>query len=108
VGDEITRWPLLSGNVDRGLRGGRVRYSGGNVLRIRLTGVRWVTDARATGTARWNQATGKVTARLTVTLRGGAKVRLTARWRVYAEPGQVAVISGTAGHADLAAAAPAP
>jgi pimeloyl-ACP methyl ester carboxylesterase len=108
VGDEITRWPLLSGNADRGLRGGRVRYSGGNLLRIRLAGVRWVTDARASGMAWWNQATGKVTARLTVTLPGGGSERLTARWRVYAEPGQVAVISGTAGHAHLAAIAPAP
>ena len=50
VGDEISRWPLLGGDVDRGLRGGRVRFAGGATLRIRLTGVRWVTNAVIDGT----------------------------------------------------------
>jgi hypothetical protein len=30
VGDEISRWPLPGGNSDLGLRGGRVRFSGGS------------------------------------------------------------------------------
>ena len=49
VGDEISRWSLLGGDVDRGLRGGRVKFAGGGTLRIRLTGVRWVTNAVITG-----------------------------------------------------------
>lgn len=108
VGDEISRWPLLGGDVDRGLRGGRVHFAGGGTLRIRLTGVRWVGNATIDGTARWRQASGWVTARLTVRVARGAVVRLTARWRVYAEPGQRAVITGSAGRARLAATAPAP
>jgi hypothetical protein len=108
VGDEISRWPLLGGNVDRGLRGGRVSFAGGGTLRIRLTGVRWVTNGAVDGTARWRQASGWVTARLTIRVAHGAVVRMTARWRVYAEPGQRAVITGSAGRARLAATAPAP
>ena len=108
VGDEISRWSLLGGDVDRGLRGGRVRFAGGATLRIRLAGVRWVTNAVVTGTARWRQASGWVTARLTVRVAHGAVVRLTARWRVYARPGQRAVITGSAAGARLAATAPAP
>jgi pimeloyl-ACP methyl ester carboxylesterase len=108
VGDEISRWPLLSGDVDRGLRGGSVTFSGGNVLRIRLRSVRWVTNATVSGTASWNQASQRVTARLTVRLSNGEVVRLTARWAVYARPGRPAVISGSAGRARLAATAPAP
>jgi pimeloyl-ACP methyl ester carboxylesterase len=108
VGDEISRWPLLGGDVDRGLRGGRVTFAGGGTLRIRLTGVRWVTNAAISGTARWRQASGWVTARLTIRVARGAVVRMTARWRVYAEPGQRAVVTGSAGRARLAATAPAP
>ncbi|HEX3490578.1 MAG TPA: alpha/beta hydrolase, partial [Streptosporangiaceae bacterium] len=103
VGDEISRWPLLGGGVDRGLRGGRVTLAGGGTLRIRLTGVRWVTDAAINGTARWRQESGWVTARLTIRVARGPVVRMTARWRVYAEPGQRVVVTGSAERARLAA-----
>jgi len=108
VGDEISRWPLLGGDVDRGLRGGRVTFAGSGTLRIRLTGVRWVTNAAINGTASWRQASGWVTARLTIRMARGSVVRMTASWRVYAEPGQRAVVTGSAGRARLAATAPAP
>ncbi len=108
VGDEISRWPLLDGNRDLGLRGGKVRFSGGNVLRISLSRVRWVTDATIDGTARWNQSSGRVTARLTVHPAGAAAVRLTARWRPFGAQDQPAVISGSQGQRHLAAVCPAP
>jgi pimeloyl-ACP methyl ester carboxylesterase len=108
VGDEISRYPLLSGDTDRGLRGGTVSFSGGSVLRIRLRAVRWVTNATIDGTATWNQSTGAVTAVLTVHPARGPVVRLTAHWQVYARPGHPAVISGSADGARLAATAPAP
>ena len=108
VGDEISRWPLLDDDHDQGLRGGRVRFSGGNVLRISLSNVRWVIDATIDGTARWNQATGRVTARLTVRTAGAAPVRLTARWRTFGTQDQLAVITGSAGKQRLAAVCPAP
>src|SRR5712691_232689 len=56
VGDEISRFPLLDGIGDLGLRGGKVGFSGGNVLRIKLTNTRWVADATVSGTASWNQS----------------------------------------------------
>lgn len=41
VGDEVSRWPLLSDDHDLGLRGGRISFSGGSNLRITLHAVRW-------------------------------------------------------------------
>src|SRR5262249_41588037 len=32
VGDEISRWPLLDGITDLGLRGGKISFSGGDIL----------------------------------------------------------------------------
>lgn len=108
VGDEISRWPLLDGNRDLGLRGGSVVFTSGNDLRITIRGVRWVTDAAIDGTAVWDQASGWVTARLTVHPDGGSVVRLTARWRVFGAPDQPAVIRGFQNGRRLAAISPAP
>jgi pimeloyl-ACP methyl ester carboxylesterase len=108
VGDEITRWPLLAGNRDRGLRGGRIRFSGGKLLTISLSGDRWVTNATIDGTARWNLRTGGVTAKLTIRTGAAAPVRIVAHWRVYAMPHQLAVITGREGTRHLAAVLPAP
>ena len=108
VGDEVSRWPLLSGDRDLGLRGGRVAFSGGNDLKIALRGVRWVSRAVIAGTAVWDQSSGWVTARLTVHPVGGAVVRLTARWHVFGPQRQPAVIHGSQGGRRLAAQCPAP
>jgi pimeloyl-ACP methyl ester carboxylesterase len=108
VGDEVSRWPLLSGNRDRGLRGGRVAFSGGTDLKITLRGVRWVRGAVVDGTAVWDQSSGWVTARLTVHPDGGAVVRLTGRWRVFGTQRQPAVVHGSQGGRRLAAQCPAP
>jgi pimeloyl-ACP methyl ester carboxylesterase len=108
VGDEVSRWPLLSGQRDRGLRGGRVTFSGGDHLKITLRGVRWVNDAVIDGTAIWDQSSGWVTARLTVHPGSGAVVRLTARWQVFGTQRQPAVIHGSQNGRRLAAECPAP
>jgi pimeloyl-ACP methyl ester carboxylesterase len=108
VGDEVSRYELLSGNTDRGLRGGTVRFSGGNVIRIALRNVRWVSDASISGTALWNQSAGTVSARLTVRPARGAVVHLTARWRPFGAQDQLAVITGSQGGHRLRAQAPAP
>ena len=79
VGDEISRWPLLSGDRDLGLRGGTIRFTAGASLRITLRDVRWVTDAPIDGVATWNPSSGWVTARLTVHPRAGRVVQLTAQ-----------------------------
>jgi hypothetical protein len=76
VGDEVSRWPLLSGDRDLGLRGGQVAFSGGTHLKITLRGVQWVSNAVIDGTAIWDQSSGWLTARLTVHPDGDAVVRL--------------------------------
>ena len=78
------------------------------MLRISLSRVRWVTDAVTDGTARWNQSSGWVTARLVVYPAAGSPVRLTARWRVFGQQDQLAVITGSRGSRHLAAVMPAP
>jgi pimeloyl-ACP methyl ester carboxylesterase len=108
VGDEISRYPLLSGDIDRGLRGGTVTFSGGDVLRIALRNVRWVSDATINGTAWWNQSSGRVTARLTIRPARGPVVRLIARWRAYGAQDQLAVITGSQGIRRLTADGAAP
>lgn len=109
VGDEISRSADLDSDTDLGLRGGRVSLRPtATGLTMHLHAVRWVTDAAIDGTATWNQATGAVTARLTVYPRRGAAVRLTATWLVFGQPHQYAVITGSQGHAALAARCPTP
>ena len=108
AGDEISRYPLLSGGHDRGLRGGAVTFTGGNRVLVRMRNVRWAFDAPVDGTARWDQSSGWVVARLTVHPAGGPVVRLTARWRPFGSQRQLAVIHGSSAGRLLAATAPAP
>ena len=108
AGDEVSRYQDLSGGTDLGLRGGRVAFAGGQLVKITFRAVRWVTDATVSGHAWWDQATGQVTARLTVQPRRGAVVRLTARWLAFGSPARRAVITGTQGARRLLAIAAAP
>lgn len=62
-----------------GLRGGTFRFTGdGSRIGIWLTRVRWTSDTRVSGTVWWNQVSGRVWTRLTITGPGGhpASVRL--------------------------------
>ena len=108
VGDEISRWPLLSGDRDRGLRGGTIAFRPGRRLRIRLSGVRWVTDATIDGTAWWNQGADRVTARLVVHAGTGPAIRIAARWRPFGSQAQLASITGSQGGRRIVADSPAP
>jgi pimeloyl-ACP methyl ester carboxylesterase len=108
VGDEISRWPELADDHDRGLRGGVITFSGSDVLRIRFRSVRWVSNATINGTARWNLSTNRVHARLTVRPPGAPPVRLTAVWLAFAQQSQLAVITGSQGSLHLAAVCLAP
>jgi len=108
VGDEVSRWPLLSDDHDLGLRGGRVSFSGGRDLRITLHGVRWVSNATRDGRAVWDQSSRWVTARLTVHPDGGAPVKVTGRWLAFGKQKQVAIVHGRQGGRRLAATCPAP
>jgi hypothetical protein len=109
------RWKIGSPHASRDDRPdvrarprGRITFSGGNVIRISLKGDRWVTNATIDGTARWNQQTGNVTARLTVGMAASVPVTIVAHWRVYARPHQLAVVTGREGTRHLAAVLAAP
>jgi pimeloyl-ACP methyl ester carboxylesterase len=108
VGDETSRFPLLSGRRDLGLRGGTVTFTRGHPRGITLRGVRMVADATISGTAQWSRTPDVVSAHLTVRAHGMAPVRLAARWRPFGAQDQLAVISGSEGKRRLAATAPAP
>jgi pimeloyl-ACP methyl ester carboxylesterase len=108
VADELSRFPLLNGNHDLGLRGGQVTFTPGATLGVRLHGVRWVSDATTDGTASYDQQTGVVTASLVMHLAHGPAVHLTARWLPLGSQRQPAVITGAQGTSLLAAICPAP
>ena len=109
AGDEVSRWGELDGRRDRGLRGGTVTFTAdGRAVLVRLRGVRWVRDARVTGSAGWNQRTGQASAALVVRPAHGRPVHVDATWDVFAAPGQPATVTGYQGSARLAATAPAP
>ena len=109
VADEISRFQLLSGDKDLGLRGGRVTFTPGRrALGITLHDVRWVSDAAINGTAAFDQQTGVVTASLAVRLAHGPAVHMTARWLVFGSQRQPAVITGSQGRHLLAAVCPPP
>jgi pimeloyl-ACP methyl ester carboxylesterase len=109
VADELSRFPLLDGDKDLGLRGGRVTFGAGpGPLIVRLRAVRWVSDATIDGSAAFDRRTGQVVARLVVHLARAPAVRLTARWRPFGSQRQPAAITGSQGHHRLAATCPPP
>ncbi len=109
VADELSRFPLLDGDHDLGLRGGAVTFvPGRGTLGVRLRGVRWVSNATIDGTATFDRRTGRAVARLVVRLARAPLVRLTARWQPFGSQRQPAVITGSQGHHHLAATSPAP
>jgi len=75
---------------------------------ITFHAVRWVVDATISGQIWWNQATGRVLARLTVRPRRGEPDILTARWLAFAAANQPVMITGTHGGRRIVASAPAP
>jgi TAP-like protein len=109
VGDAVWRWYYGDGVRGWGLRGGTFRFSypGGSLAGIRLHQVRWTAGTGVSGTVRWDQDAGLITAKLTVTGPHGARVRARLRYLDYV-PHSVAVLTGRAGDARLAAALPAP
>jgi pimeloyl-ACP methyl ester carboxylesterase len=108
VGDAAWRWYYGDGVKGWGLRGGTFTFSGsGSVVSIRLRGVRWTSGTRVSGTARWNQVTGRIRARLTVTGPGGVSAAVALHYRDYVRH-SVATLSGSIGGRRIAAAMPAP
>jgi len=65
VADVIDRWWNNYSGHGVGLRGGTWRYTGGDVVRFRLRGVRLVDDLAVSGRVVWDRYAGRVTAHVT-------------------------------------------
>jgi pimeloyl-ACP methyl ester carboxylesterase len=63
-----------------GLRGGSFTASGSSSVRLSLRGVRFVSDAPASGSGRWHPGTSSVSGKLTVTTPASARVTVTVSW----------------------------
>ena len=84
VGDALARWWLMAGSRGHGLRGGSFTATGDYLayspVRLRLRGVRFVSDLATSGVVTWNRRSSRVSARLT--LSGAARGHLAIRWRL--------------------------
>jgi pimeloyl-ACP methyl ester carboxylesterase len=89
VADAIQRWTLNYGGTDRGLRGGRWRWSGDRLTRFRFDRARFTRDVPVSGRATLRLGTGAVAARLTIPGHG----RLRARWELH-RPLATATLTG--------------
>lgn len=96
LGDTLMDWYVAHGSSGWGLRGGRFtghRGSAGSV-RLRLHGVRWVTDAAVSGRATWRLWTGAVRGTLRVRVSGGTVVGLNVTWNANEPTATVRVAGG--------------
>ena len=108
VGDAVWRWYYGNGIRGWGLRGGTFRFTGdGSRIGIRLRRVRWTSDTRVTGTVRWNQVSGRIRARITVTGPGGITASVRLRYSDYVRHSK-ATLSGSYQGRPIAAIMPAP
>jgi pimeloyl-ACP methyl ester carboxylesterase len=108
IGDVNYRWFYGDGVHGFGLRGGTVLFSGPADATVgTFHQVRWAADTRVTGTETWNQATGYVSAQLTVTGPGGASATVQLTYHDYV-PHSVSTIQGSYGKAKIAARMPSP
>ena len=108
VGDAVWRWYYGNGIKGWGLRGGTFRFTGdGSRIGIRLRRVRWTSDTRVTGTVRWNQVSGRIRARITVTGPGGIAASVRLRYSDYV-PHSKATLSGSYQGRPVVAIMPAP
>jgi pimeloyl-ACP methyl ester carboxylesterase len=105
VADAITRLDYLDQSSDRGLRGGSWHRSGTTTTQLTFLHDRWVSDAEADGIATWDQATGAVTARISVLYRTHHRAALTLSWNTNQTLTPVRV-HGTAGRMTITATYP--
>jgi pimeloyl-ACP methyl ester carboxylesterase len=63
-----------------GLRGGSFTTTGDSPIQLKLSGIRFVGDAPASGSGHWAPGTGNLSGRLAVTTPAGAKVNVSLSW----------------------------
>lgn len=93
AGDVLARYFVNSGGSGVGLRGGTFKFEASDTGHsFTLDQLRWAEDLAVSGTIRWNQSTGDVTAELT--LAGAATGTLALAWNDR-DTDAVARITGT-------------
>jgi hypothetical protein len=105
VADAMARCSYIDGTRDLGLRGGSWKAKGDNTIAFTFKADQWVTDASVSGTATWNQASGKVEATLTVSYDSGETATIAATWNAQHTVVPVE-LAGTANGAALVATVP--
>jgi pimeloyl-ACP methyl ester carboxylesterase len=98
AGDVIARFFANYTGTGAGLRGGRFgfeQFADGYLFTLRR--VRWVEDLAVSGTMRWNQTTGEVTARLVLAGAGSGTLKLT--WNDRLTDARVTVTGSVNGRA---------
>lgn len=106
AGDVLARYFLAGSGSGAGLRGGSFSFEAFDAGYVfTLDQVRWTEDLAVSGTVRWNQETGAVTAELTLAGAGTGTVGLAWNDR---ETDAVAKVTGTIGGRKLAAERIAP
>jgi pimeloyl-ACP methyl ester carboxylesterase len=73
VGDAVARYGVLLGNTDRGLRGGTFVLSHTPTgYTFNLRAMKWTDDLAVSGTIDWNQITGHIVAKVSLSATGHA------------------------------------
>ena len=107
AGDALARWWFTEDGLP-GLRGGRLSVAmDGEAVAVTLHALRWAEDLAVSGRVVWNQATGAVRARLTLSGPDGHGGVLQAHWNDRAAEAR-ATLSGTIAGRVLAAETDAP
>ena len=107
AGDALARW-WLSDSAMPGLRGGSFAVAmDGDTVTVTLRALRWTEDLAVSGRVAWNQATGAVRARLSLSTTDGRHGALRAHWDDRAPDARATLAGSIAGHV-LAAATDAP
>ncbi len=107
AGDALARWWLSIGDMP-GLRGGSFSVeTDGSVVVLRLRGLRWAEDLAVSGRVFWDQGSGAVRARLSLSGPAGRDGAMEATWNDRAAAAR-ATLSGMIAGRRLAATCDAP
>jgi pimeloyl-ACP methyl ester carboxylesterase len=106
--DAIARWYINYSGADLGLRGGRWRYvQDKTIVHFMLDGSRWASDLAVSGSIRWNQVSGAITADLTLASDDGERGHIVGRWNDHSSYAP-ATLSGEVSGRLVRATMPAP
>jgi hypothetical protein len=112
IGDALERWfNLIGGGPEYGLYGGSLKVSGAyyscKPLVLRFKATRFVPNLSVSGTARWNRASSRLKAKVSLTGPHGLTGSLQIRWST-SKAGATASVRGTVGGRSVALKMPAP